>query len=191
MRTQIINSNSRTLSFCSFLVVLLLGASISEAFVPTAHRASINRETSPSVLLRNDDKNRIQRQQRRPPQSTSGSTKLHFSWEDIVFNAQSAGNTLATVSLGDPTNLLTSLPIMYAAGLLTSFSPCVWGLLPLTMSYISTAAGEREDKQTTLPTLAFAAGLQYRERRFPTPDATAGPFLPGALLVYVWTKGGG
>jgi cytochrome c-type biogenesis protein len=48
---------------------------------------------------------------------------------------------------------------MYAAGLLTSFSPCVWGLLPLTMSYISTAAGEREDQQTTLPTLAFAAGL--------------------------------
>jgi cytochrome c-type biogenesis protein len=149
------------LSFRSFLVVLLLGASISEAFVPTTHRASSlirekTREISPSVLLRNEDRNRIPRPQRRQPQS---GTKLQFSWEDVVFNAQSAGNTLATVSLGDPTNLLTSLPIMYAAGLLTSFSPCVWGLLPLTMSYISTAAGEREDQQTTLPTLAFAAGL--------------------------------
>ena len=48
---------------------------------------------------------------------------------------------------------------MYGAGLLTSVSPCVWGLLPLTMSYISTAAGEREDKNIALPTLAFAGGL--------------------------------
>jgi cytochrome c-type biogenesis protein len=48
---------------------------------------------------------------------------------------------------------------MYGAGILTAVSPCVWGLLPLTMSYISTAAGEREDKDTTLPTLAFAGGL--------------------------------
>jgi cytochrome c-type biogenesis protein len=35
----------------------------------------------------------------------------------------------------------------------------VWGLLPLTISYISTAAGEREDKGTALPTLFFALGL--------------------------------
>jgi cytochrome c-type biogenesis protein len=150
--------------YCSFLVVLLLGASISEAFVPTTHRALTRRQERTPRELWNDDmsRNRIPRQQQQQQQqrpTPSGGTKLHFSWEDIVFNAQSAGNSLATVSLGDPTNLLTSLPIMYAAGLLTSFSPCVWGLLPLTMSYISTAAGEREDQQTTLPTLAFAAGL--------------------------------
>jgi cytochrome c-type biogenesis protein len=159
MRIQNSNSTTSRFSFRSFLIVLLLGASISEAFVPMTHRASTwRRETTqeivPSVLLRNNDRSRI-------PQTQNGATttKLQFSWEDIVFNAQSAANNLATVSLGDPTNLLTSLPIMYAAGLLTSFSPCVWGLLPLTMSYISTAAGEREDQQTTLPTLAFAAGL--------------------------------
>jgi cytochrome c-type biogenesis protein len=151
-------------SFRSFLVVLLLGASVSEAFVPTTHRASTRirettREITPSVLRKNDDRNRIQRRRQTQSGATTTTTKLQFSWEDIVFNAQSAGNNLAVVSLGDPTNLLTSLPIMYAAGLLTSFSPCVWGLLPLTMSYISTAAGEREDQQTTLPTLAFAAGL--------------------------------
>jgi len=80
-------------------------------------------------------------------------------WESIVFNAESAANDLARFSLEDPSNLVSSLPIMYGAGLLTSVSPCVWGLLPLTISYISTAAGEREDKQTTLPTLAFAGGL--------------------------------
>jgi cytochrome c-type biogenesis protein len=160
MRIQILNSKTSSFSFRSLLVVLLLGASVSEAFVPTTHRASTRiRETTrdiiPSVLQRNDARNRIPRRR----QTQSATTKLQFSWEDIVFNAQSAGNNLAVVSLGDPANLLTSLPIMYAAGLLTSFSPCVWGLLPLTMSYISTAAGEREDQQTTLPTLAFAAGL--------------------------------
>ena len=82
------------------------------------------------------------------------------NWEDLVFHAQNAANNMAKTSLqGDPTNLLSSIPVMYGAGLLTSVSPCVWGLLPLTMSYISTAAGERRDKATTLPTLAFAGGL--------------------------------
>ena len=88
------------------------------------------------------------------------STRLNMiEWESVVFNAESTANELARFSLEDPSNLFTSLPIMYGAGLLTSVSPCVWGLLPLTISYISTAAGERDDKQTTLPTLAFAAGL--------------------------------
>ena len=82
-----------------------------------------------------------------------------MNWEDIVFHAQSAASLWASASLKDPFNLFSSLPVMYGAGLLTSVSPCVWGLLPLTMSYISTAAGEREDKDTTLPTLAFAGGL--------------------------------
>ena len=87
-------------------------------------------------------------------------TELYFTFEEIVFNAESTANALASTSLkGDPSNLLSSLPIMYGAGLLTSVSPCVWGLLPLTMSYISQAAGERSDKQAALPTLVFAAGL--------------------------------
>ena len=83
-----------------------------------------------------------------------------ISWDDFAFDAQNAANNMASTSLqGDPSNLLSSIPVMYGAGLLTSISPCVWGLLPLTISYISNAAGERKDKATTLPTLAFAAGL--------------------------------
>jgi cytochrome c-type biogenesis protein len=82
-----------------------------------------------------------------------------MSWEDVMFNAQSAASSLASVSLDDPSNLVSSVPIMYGAGLLTAVSPCVWGLLPLTISYISTAAGEREDKEIILPTLSFALGL--------------------------------
>ena len=90
----------------------------------------------------------------------SANRRSMMAWDDIIFDAQSAASTLAASSLDkDPSNLLSSIPVMYGAGLLTSVSPCVWGLLPLTMSYISTAAGERKDKATTLPTLAFAAGL--------------------------------
>jgi cytochrome c-type biogenesis protein len=82
-----------------------------------------------------------------------------MGWDEVVFNAESVASSFAARSLQDPTAVWSSLPIMYGAGLLTSISPCVWGLLPLTMSYISAAAGEREDKQAVLPTLAFAAGL--------------------------------
>ena len=82
-----------------------------------------------------------------------------MSWEDVVFNAQTTASSLASVSLDDPSNLVSSVPIMYGAGLLTAVSPCVWGLLPLTISYISNAAGEREDKDIVLPTLSFAVGL--------------------------------
>ena len=90
----------------------------------------------------------------------SGSTKMMMlDWESIVYNTESVANDMAGLSLQDPSNLVTSLPIMYGAGLLTSVSPCVWGLLPLTISYISTGAAERQDQKTTLPTLAFAAGL--------------------------------
>lgn len=109
------------------------------------------------------------RQTRRSPTSTTttSTTKLHsmvdvfssVNWEDLIYQTQSAANNMAAVSLKDPSNLVTALPIMYLAGLLTSFSPCVWGLLPLTVSYISTAAGERRDQKTVLPTAAFAAGL--------------------------------
>mmetsp|Transcript_12872 Transcript_12872/g.26329 ORF Transcript_12872/g.26329 Transcript_12872/m.26329 type:complete len:180 (+) Transcript_12872:289-828(+) len=73
-----------------------------------------------------------------------------MNWEDVMFNAQTTASSMASVSLDDPSNLISSVPIMYGAGLLTAFSPCVWGLLPLTISYISTAAGEREDKKNRL-----------------------------------------
>jgi cytochrome c-type biogenesis protein len=89
--------------------------------------------------------------------SVSSSGSMH--WEDIVYQIESAASSLAAVSLQDPSNLVTALPIMYLAGLLTSFTPCVWGLLPLTVSYITAAAGERKDQQTLLPTAAFATGL--------------------------------
>lgn len=91
------------------------------------------------------------------PISVPRSLYAAFGWEDVIYNAQSVASDLASISIKEAS--LGSLPIMYGAGLLASVSPCVWGLLPLTMSYISTAAGERDDKKATLPTLAFAAGL--------------------------------
>jgi len=85
------------------------------------------------------------------------------SIEDIIFSAQSTASSLANsvISSGSDakTNGLSSLLVLYTAGLWTSFSPCSLGLLPITVSYISTAAKERSDGKTLLPALAFASGL--------------------------------
>jgi len=105
---------------------------------------------------------------------------------EILYNAQSAASDLASVSLQEPSNLVSSMPIMYAAGLLTSFSPCVWGLLPLTMSYISQAAGEREDQQAALPTLAFAAGLAAVFCTLGVAVATLGGVFGGTVGNSIW-----
>lgn len=94
--------------------------------------------------------------------ATSTTLFVGGGFEDLVFTAQNTASSLAdTVFSSSKSDSLKvgSLAILYGAGLLTSFSPCSLGLLPLTVSYISTAAGEREDKTTLLPTLAFAAGL--------------------------------
>lgn len=97
---------------------------------------------------------------------SSSSSSLKSSWEDILFNAQSSASGLADWSLSGLESSsgvipVTYLLVLYFAGLLTSFSPCSLGLLPLTVSYISTAAGERSDKGAFFPTLAFAAGLAF------------------------------
>eukprot|EP00529_Nitzschia_sp_RCC80_P040953 CAMPEP_0113522890 /NCGR_PEP_ID=MMETSP0014_2-20120614/45427_1 /TAXON_ID=2857 /ORGANISM="Nitzschia sp." /LENGTH=308 /DNA_ID=CAMNT_0000420971 /DNA_START=213 /DNA_END=1136 /DNA_ORIENTATION=- /assembly_acc=CAM_ASM_000159 len=100
--------------------------------------------------------------------STTQTNALPFNLDDVMFHAQTTASSLADYGLssgGGGSNLpahinpLTRSLTIYAAGLLTSLSPCVWGLLPLTMSYISSAAGERTDKDVLLPTLAYAGGL--------------------------------
>ena len=79
--------------------------------------------------------------------------------EDLIYRAQSTASQLASTSINSPSTSISSLAVLYFAGLLTSFSPCSLGLLPLTIGYISNAAGEREDKAVFLPTLFFAFGL--------------------------------
>ena len=84
--------------------------------------------------------------------------------EDAIFNAQNIASSLANSVISPGASAegggqLQSLLILYTAGLWTSFSPCSLGLLPITVSYITNAANERQDKNTVLPTLAFATGL--------------------------------
>jgi len=97
-------------------------------------------------------------------------TAIQLGIEDIIFNAQNIGSSLANSVIPSSTSSSTaatttniesikSLAILYTAGLWTSFSPCSLGLLPITVSYITNAANERQDKNTVLPTIAFATGL--------------------------------
>jgi len=98
-------------------------------------------------------------------------TAIQLGIEDIIFNAQNIGsslansvipssaNTAATTTTTTNIESIKSLAILYTAGLWTSFSPCSLGLLPITVSYITNAANERQDKNTVLPTVAFATGL--------------------------------
>lgn len=88
----------------------------------------------------------------------------NLSFEDLIYNAESMASDMATYSIGAAeagTSSISALLILYFAGLLTSFSPCSLSLLPLTVSYISTAAGERSDKAAFFPTVAFASGLAF------------------------------
>jgi cytochrome c-type biogenesis protein len=136
----------------SALLLLYISIHHSTAFLHD-NKFIISRSRSLSEKSFN---NSIQRGTTQP--STTSLSAINI--EEVLYNAQSVASSLANLCLKqDPSNLVSSLPIMYGAGLLTSFSPCVWGLLPLTMSYISTAAGDREDQQAILPTVAFAAGL--------------------------------
>lgn len=85
---------------------------------------------------------------------------MDYNLENIIYSAQSTASDMATsVVSGGGGGILSSVGALYVAGLFTSFSPCSLGLLPLTMSYISSATGEREDKTALLPTVAYAAGL--------------------------------
>ena len=77
--------------------------------------------------------------------------------EDLLFAAQSTASDLASTVLNSEGG--GNIAVLYVAGLLTSISPCSLGLLPLTVSYISSATGDREDKTALIPTMAYAAGL--------------------------------
>ena len=52
-----------------------------------------------------------------------------------------------------------SLGVLYAAGLLTSFSPCVVSLLPLTLMYLGTAGEDATREEKLVKSAFYAAGL--------------------------------
>ena len=145
-----------------------------EAFAPSTSemKAHVHRVAVPPHSMHNNHHKTYyyHYQRTKPPITTT--TAIQLGFEDIIFNAQNVGSSLAntvipsatTTSTGAATTTSTfesikSILILYTAGLWTSFSPCSLGLLPITVSYITNAANERNDKNTILPTLAFASGL--------------------------------
>ena len=132
-----------------FLLLLQSFFHHSTAFAPVSSHKFVS-----SSILRSNGNHLVG-----PLQVINPLTDLNM--EDLIYKAQSTASNLADSTMKSPASATSasSLAILYFAGLLTSFSPCSLGLLPLTVSYISNAAGEREDKAVFLPTVAFACGL--------------------------------
>ena len=59
------------------------------------------------------------------------------------------------------TNPLVALPLLFLAGVLTSLTPCVYPMIPITAAIVGGAAGDapRPRRQTVALTLAYDVGL--------------------------------
>jgi hypothetical protein len=83
----------------------MMSVSLTTAFVHFTAKVSAARNVEDALRLRN-----------------SNSERRMTNFEDFAFNAQSAASSLASTSLQDPSNLVSSIPVIYGAGLLTSVS---------------------------------------------------------------------
>jgi len=162
MKRHAVKVNSRRNYSLLFAVAATATGTTVEAFVPAHTMPQRTELLQPCQSLKSDNPLPISAKHVQSTACHIQSALLFaagMSMEESLCNAQSAASDLASLSLHDPSNFVASLPIMCGAGLLTSFLPSVWGLLPLTMSCVSQAAGEREDQNAVLPTPAFATGL--------------------------------
>lgn len=70
---------------------------------------------------------------------------------------ESAGSGLGATLSANP---LLAVATLFGAGLLTSLTPCVYPMIPITVSVITGTAAENQTRaRTTLLTLTYAAGL--------------------------------
>jgi len=74
----------------------------------------------------------------------------------FVYDAQLLFSDLVETQLESATP--TSLGVLYAAGLLTSFSPCAVSLLPLTLAYLG-GAESKTSSSKLLKSIFYAGGL--------------------------------
>src|SRR5688572_18061488 len=68
---------------------------------------------------------------------------------------------IALLQLGDALREqpLLALPTLFGAGLLTSLTPCVYPMIPITAAVIAGSAEKSSRKRTVLLTLTYALGL--------------------------------
>ena len=68
---------------------------------------------------------------------------------------------IALLQLGDALREqpLLALPTLFGAGLLTSLTPCVYPMIPITAAVIAGSAEKSSRRRTVLLTLTYALGL--------------------------------
>ena len=87
---------------------------------------------------------------------------LKFSFDDIgvgLYDAQLTVSTFVDTQLATPNP--ASFAFLYAAGLLTAFSPCSISLIPLTLAYLggNEATNNVDNSNVVQRSLSYAAGL--------------------------------
>jgi cytochrome c-type biogenesis protein len=86
---------------------------------------------------------------------------LQFSYDDIgvgLYDAQLTVSQFVDTQLASPNP--TSFLFLFAAGLLTAFSPCSISLVPLTLAYLGGNEATNTDKNSAVTrSLSYAAGL--------------------------------
>ena len=87
---------------------------------------------------------------------------LQFSFDDIgvgLYDAQLTVSTFVDTQLATPNP--ASFAFLYAAGLLTAFSPCSISLIPLTLAYLggNEATNNVDSSNVVQRSLSYAAGL--------------------------------
>ncbi|KAL3767946.1 hypothetical protein ACHAW5_006867 [Stephanodiscus triporus] len=93
--------------------------------------------------------------------SAAVDTALRVGLEDAIFAAQGIGSSLAdaVISSSSSSSSAASPRCCTPPAFGRRSAPASLGLLPITVSYISTATNDSDDGNTIAPTLAFAAGL--------------------------------
>jgi len=84
------------------------------------------------------------------PLATTKHSKLQIA-DEWIYQVQSTANELANEAMKGQN--MATLPTLYAAGLLTSLSPCIWSLWPLTVSSLLNASNNK------VAVIVFGAGV--------------------------------
>jgi len=83
---------------------------------------------------------------------------------------------------------MAAIAVVFAAGVLTSFTPCVYPMIPVTVTYIGTAAGGKRSRSVSLSSV-YVLGMAVVYASLGVITALLGKTF-GRFTVNAWVYGG-